>query len=159
MSERFASVFEVVAERFQGVFASLFGGGTAQLVLTEKDNLLASGIEIYIQPPGKKRQPLTLLSGGERALTVIALLFAFLAYRPAPFCVLDEVDAALDEANVERFSKYLKRLDEKTQFIVVTHRKKTMEATEKLHGITMVERGVSRLLSVTFDTVKSDMAR
>lgn len=159
MSERFGTVFEVVADRFQEVFASLFGGGTAQLVLTEKDNLLASGIEIYIQPPGKKRQPLTLLSGGERALTVIALLFAFLAYRPAPFCVLDEVDAALDEANVERFSKYLKQLDKETQFIVVTHRKKTMEATEKLHGITMVERGVSRLLSVTFDTVRPDMAR
>lgn len=157
MSTQLIDVIDTVGQRFQEVFAQLFGGGTAQIVLTDPDNILSGGIDFYIQPPGKKRQQLTLLSGGERALTVLALLFSFLDYRPAPFCVLDEVDAALDEANVERFSHYLNALDHTTQFIVVSHRKKTMEAAEILQGVTMVERGVSRLLTVTFDDVKEDM--
>ena len=158
MSTQLYDVLEVVGRRFQEVFSQLFGGGTAQIVLTDPDNLLTGGIDFYIQPPGKKRQQLTLLSGGERALTVIALLFSFLDYRPAPFCVLDEVDAALDEANVERFSSYLNRINKETQFIVVSHRKKTMEAAEVLQGVTMVERGVSRLLTVAFEDVKEDLA-
>lgn len=158
MSEQLYDVLDIVGRRFQEVFSQLFGGGTAQIVLTDPDNILTGGIDFYIQPPGKKRQQLTLLSGGERALTVIALLFSFLDYRPAPFCVLDEVDAALDEANVERFSSYLNRVNKETQFIVVSHRKKTMEAAEVLQGVTMVERGVSRLLTVSFEDVKEDLA-
>ena len=158
MSTQLYDVLDVVGCRFQEVFSQLFGGGTAQIVLTDPDNILTGGIDFYIQPPGKKRQQLTLLSGGERALTVIALLFSFLDYRPAPFCVLDEVDAALDEANVERFSSYLNRINKETQFIVVSHRKKTMEAAEVLQGVTMVERGVSRLLTVAFEDVKEDLA-
>lgn len=158
MSTQLYDVLDVVGRRFQEVFSQLFGGGTAQIVLTDPDNILTGGIDFYIQPPGKKRQQLTLLSGGERALTVIALLFSFLDYRPAPFCVLDEVDAALDEANVERFSSYLNRVNKETQFIVVSHRKKTMEAAEVLQGVTMVERGVSRLLTVAFEDVKEDLA-
>lgn len=156
MSAQLKDVLTIVAVRFQKIFEQLFGGGTAQIVLTDPSDILASGIDLYIQPPGKKRQQLTLLSGGERALTVIALLFAFLDYRPAPFCVLDEVDAALDEANVERFSRYLHELGGSTQFIVVSHRKKTMEAAEVLQGVTMVERGISRLLTVAFDDVKEE---
>ena len=158
MSTQLYDVLDMVGRRFQEVFSQLFGGGTAQIVLTDPDNILTGGIDFYIQPPGKKRQQLTLLSGGERALTVIALLFSFLDYRPAPFCVLDEVDAALDEANVERFSSYLNRINKETQFIVVSHRKKTMEAAEVLQGVTMVERGVSRLLTVAFEDVKEDLA-
>lgn len=158
MSTQLYDVLDVVGRRFQEIFSQLFGGGTAQIVLTDPDNILTGGIDFYIQPPGKKRQQLTLLSGGERALTVIALLFSFLDYRPAPFCVLDEVDAALDEANVERFSSYLNRVNKETQFIVVSHRKKTMEAAEVLQGVTMVERGVSRLLTVAFEDVKEDLA-
>ncbi|MDY3974055.1 MAG: chromosome segregation protein SMC, partial [Veillonella caviae] len=157
MSEKLSEVLAKVGVRFQTVFAQLFGGGTAQIALTDEENILQSGIDFYIQPPGKKRQQLSLLSGGERALTVIALLFSFLDFRPAPFCVLDEVDAALDEANVERFGRYLQRLGSDTQFIVVSHRKRTMEAAQVLQGVTMVERGVSRLLTVAFEDVKEDM--
>ncbi|WP_127448808.1 chromosome segregation protein SMC [Veillonella sp. 3310] len=156
MSEQLQDVLTVIRERFQHVFSQLFGGGTAQIVASNPESILESGIDFYIQPPGKKRQQLSLLSGGERALTVIALLFALLDYRPAPFCVLDEVDAALDDANVERFSHYLHNLGDATQFIVVTHRKRTMESAHVLQGVTMVERGVSRLLTVAFDEVKEN---
>ena len=156
MSEQLQDVLTVIREKFQHVFSQLFGGGSAQIVASNPDSILESGIDFYIQPPGKKRQQLSLLSGGERALTVIALLFALLDYRPAPFCVLDEVDAALDDANVERFSHYLHNLGDATQFIVVTHRKRTMESAHVLQGVTMVERGVSRLLTVAFDEVKEN---
>lgn len=156
MSEQLQDVLTIIREKFQHVFAQLFGGGTAQIVASNPESILESGIDFYIQPPGKKRQQLSLLSGGERALTVIALLFALLDYRPAPFCVLDEVDAALDDANVERFSHYLHNLGDATQFIVVTHRKRTMESAHVLQGVTMVERGVSRLLTVAFDEVKEN---
>lgn len=156
MSEQLQGVLSDIREKFQHVFAQLFGGGTAQIVASNPESILESGIDFYIQPPGKKRQQLSLLSGGERALTVIALLFALLDYRPAPFCVLDEVDAALDDANVERFSHYLHNLGDATQFIVVTHRKRTMESAHVLQGVTMVERGVSRLLTVAFDEVKEN---
>ena len=156
MSEQLQEVLGEIRGKFQHVFSQLFGGGSAQIVASNPDSILESGIDFYIQPPGKKRQQLSLLSGGERALTVIALLFALLDYRPAPFCVLDEVDAALDDANVERFSHYLHNLGDATQFIVVTHRKRTMESAHVLQGVTMVERGVSRLLTVAFDEVKEN---
>ena len=150
MSKQFKTAFTTISQYFQDTFVRLFGGGQASLHLLEPDNLLESGIEIFVQPPGKKQQNLALLSGGERALTVIALLFAFLTYRPAPFSVVDEIDAALDEANVQRFSDFLKDYAQNTQFIVVTHRKGTMEAADTMIGITMEESGVSRLLSVKF---------
>ena len=133
---------------FSDCYVRLFGGGTAALKLTDPNDVLGSGIDIEVQPPGKKLQSLFLLSGGERALTVIALLFALLSYQPSPFCILDEIDAALDEANVDRFAKFLAAYAESTQFIVITHRKGTMEAAHVLHGVTMEESGVSKLLSV-----------
>lgn len=150
MSKRFNIAFQAINEKFAEIFARLFGGGHARLHLIEPDSVLETGIEIFVQPPGKKQQNLALLSGGERALTVIALLFAFLAYRPAPFIVVDEVDAALDEANVQRFSEFLRDYSRHTQFIVVTHRKGTMEAAHLMQGVTMEESGISRLVSVKF---------
>ncbi|VBB05651.1 smcs flexible hinge [Lucifera butyrica] len=150
MAKQFKAAFQTINDYFGDIFNRLFGGGKACLELVEPDNLLNTGIEILVEPPGKKRQNLTLLSGGERALTVIALLFAFLAYRPAPFCVVDEIDAALDEANVQRFGNFLRDYAQNTQFIVVTHRKGTMEAADIMHGVTMEESGISRLVSVKF---------
>ena len=150
MGKQFQTAFKMINELFGDIFARLFGGGQAHLELAGSNDLLTAGIEIIVQPPGKKQQNLTLLSGGERALTVIALLFAFLAYRPAPFCVVDEIDAALDEANVQRFSEFLRGYARNTQFIVVTHRKGTMEVADVMHGITMEEAGVTRLVSVKF---------
>lgn len=154
MSQQFLQMLTAVRTHFQRIFAQLFNGGTAQLVLTDEKNVLLAGIELYIQPPGKKRQPLSLLSGGERSLTVLALLFAFSAYRTAPFCVLDEVDAALDEVNVARFSQYLANLSQEMQFVVISHRKKTMEVATLLQGVTMAEQGVSKLLTVSFDEME-----
>lgn len=151
MVRRFEHTFFQIKEEFTKVFRELFGGGRADLVLTDPDDLLDTGVEIKAQPPGKKLQHLGLLSGGERALTAIALLFAILQVRPVPFCVLDEVEAALDEANVNRFARYLKRFSEKTQFIVITHRKGTMEEADVLYGVTMQESGVSRLVSVRLE--------
>ena len=151
MADQFGKAFQDIGVHFQQIFSCLFEGGSAHLALTDKEHILESGVEIYIRPPGKKQQSLTLLSGGERALTVIALLLAFLAFHPAPFCLVDEVDAALDEANVERMAKYLQNYSGSTQFIVITHRRKTMEAANTLLGVTMEEKGVSRLLSVKVD--------
>lgn len=148
MSKRFKEAFAKINIYFSECYVKLFGGGTAYLKLTDPADVLNSGIDIEVQPPGKKLQSLFLLSGGERALTVIALLFALLSYSPAPFCILDEIDAALDEANVDRFAKFLSAYAENTQFIVITHRKGTMEAAHVLHGVTMEESGVSKLLSV-----------
>lgn len=151
MTKRFESSFTAIREKFQVVFTQLFGGGRADLILTDEENLLLTGVDIVAQPPGKKLQNLSLLSGGERALTAIALLFAILQVRPVPFCVLDEVEAALDEANVARFAKFLKYFSEQTQFIVITHRKGTMEECDVLYGVTMQEYGVSTLVSVRLD--------
>ena len=151
MTERFSSMFTDIQAAFTIVFKQLFGGGYAELTLTDPDNMLETGIEIIARPPGKKLRTLDLLSGGERALTAIALLFAILKARPVPFCILDEVDAALDEANVVRFGDYLKRFSEETQFIVITHRKGTMEKVDALYGVTMQESGVSRLVSVKLE--------
>ncbi|WP_206811768.1 chromosome segregation protein SMC [Paradesulfitobacterium ferrireducens] len=151
MSERFQVGFEAVREAFSEVFKELFHGGQAELRLVDPDNLLETGIEIVAQPPGKKLQLLSLLSGGERALTAIALLFALLRVKPSPFCVLDEIEASLDDANVARFAEYLRRLSHSTQFIVISHRKGTMEAADVLCGITMEESGVSKLLTVKME--------
>ena len=154
MKKRFEETFTKIRAQFQIVFKELFGGGKADLVLTDPDNLLSTGVDILAQPPGKKLQHLALLSGGERAFTAIALLFSILKVRPVPFCVLDEVEAALDDANVNRFAKYLKQFSEKTQFIVITHRKGTMEESDVLYGVTMQESGVSRLVSVRLEESK-----
>ncbi|GAA0445375.1 chromosome segregation protein SMC [Lentibacillus halophilus] len=151
MEKRFSDTFAQINEEFSTVFKQLFGGGKAELTLTDPKNLLDTGVEIIAQPPGKKLQHLGLLSGGERALTAITLLFAILHVRPVPFCVLDEVEAALDEANVTRFADYLKACSANTQFIVITHRKGTMEESDVLYGVTMQESGVSRLVSVRMD--------
>ncbi|QKY69006.1 chromosome segregation protein SMC [Lentibacillus sp. CBA3610] len=151
MEKRFGDTFDQIKKEFSVVFKQLFGGGKAELKLTDPKNLLDTGVEIIAQPPGKKLQHLGLLSGGERALTAIALLFAILRVRPVPFCVLDEVEAALDEANVVRFATYLKTYSEDTQFIVITHRKGTMEESDVLYGVTMQESGVSRLVSVRLE--------
>ncbi|MEK4285363.1 MULTISPECIES: chromosome segregation protein SMC [Ureibacillus] len=151
MATRFKESFEKIQLQFREVFRELFGGGHADLILLDPNNLLETGIEIVAQPPGKKLQSLSLLSGGERALTAIALLFAILNSRPVPFVILDEVEAALDEANVERYSTYLKKLSRDTQFIVITHRKGTMEGADVLYGITMQESGVSKLVSVKLE--------
>ncbi|MGG1514678.1 chromosome segregation protein SMC [Paenibacillus oryzisoli] len=157
MSKRFKTTFDEIRSHFGVVFAKLFGGGRADLILSEPDNLLDTGIEIVAQPPGKKLQNLQLLSGGERALTAIALLFSIIRVKPVPFCVLDEVEAALDEANVSRFAEYLREFSEMTQFIVVTHRKGTMEEADVLYGVTMQEGGVSKLVSVRLEDEEAEM--
>lgn len=154
MTKRFSDTFQQIRSHFEDVFRALFGGGRAELKLTDPNDLLQSGVDIIAQPPGKKLQNLSLLSGGERALTAIALLFSILKVRPVPFCVLDEVEAALDEANVFRFAQYLKKYSHETQFIVITHRKGTMEEADVLYGVTMQESGVSKLVSVKLEDTK-----
>lgn len=151
MIRKFSETFTQIQEQFSIVFRELFGGGRAELKLSNPDDLLETGVDIIAQPPGKKLQHLSLLSGGERALTAIALLFAILRVRPVPFCVLDEVEAALDEANVVRYGQYLKKFSANTQFIVITHRKGTMEYADVLYGVTMQESGVSKLVSVKLE--------
>ncbi|PTK31522.1 chromosome segregation protein SMC [Staphylococcus hominis] len=156
VKDRFKATFFEVQDYFTSVFQSLFGGGHAKLELTD-DDYLSAGVDIIVQPPGKKLQHLSLLSGGERALSAIALLFAILKVRSAPFVILDEVEAALDEANVIRYAQFLNDLSEKTQFIVITHRKGTMEYSDRLYGVTMQESGVSKLVSVNLNTIDEVM--
>ena len=151
MTRQFKAAFARINEYFGDIFVRLFGGGQAELLLTDKEHVLDAGVEILVQLPEKKRQNLTALSGGERALTVIALLFSFLRYRPSPFSVLDEIDAPLDEANIARFGSFLQEYAEHTQFIVVTHRKGTMEAADTMYGVTIEDAGVSRIVSVRLD--------
>ena len=151
MEGRFKRDFEIINHNFGIVFKELFGGGNARLVLTDPGDCLGSGIDIVAEPPGKKLQNITLLSGGEKALTAIAILFAILKLRPMPFCLLDEIEAALDEANVARFASYLQKFSATTQFIVITHRKPTMELADNLYGVTMEEKGVSKLVSVKLE--------
>ena len=148
MKTQFMEQFKLINENFNSVFRELFDGGRAELILLDKENVLESGIEIEVQPPGKKLQNLMLLSGGERAFTAIALLFAILRLNPTPFCVLDEIEAALDDANVYKFAQYLKKYSNVTQFAVITHRKGTMEAADALYGVTMQEHGVSKVVSL-----------
>lgn len=151
MTKRFKETFDQVRSEFLDIFRQLFGGGRADLHLTDPDDLLHTGVEIVAQPPGKKLQHIGLLSGGEKALTALVLLFAILKVKPVPFCVLDEVEAALDEANVTRFAQYLRKFAKQTQFIVITHRKGTMEEADVLYGVTMQESGVSQLVSVKLE--------
>ena len=148
MKTQFKEKFEIINKNFGEVFKELFGGGMAEVSLTDENNILESGIEINVQPPGKKLQSMLLLSGGERAFTAIALLFAILKINPAPFCVLDEIEAALDDVNVYRYAEYLKKFAKDTQFLIITHRKGTMEAADTIYGVTMEEKGISKLLSM-----------
>ncbi|AUX11592.1 chromosome segregation protein SMC [Latilactobacillus sakei] len=151
VEKRFKQTFDQTAAAFEEIFPMMFGGGHASLTLTDPAALLTSGIDIIAQPPGKKLQRLSLLSGGERALTAITLLFAILKVRPVPFCILDEVEASLDEANVDRFGRFMKRYESETQFIVITHRKGTMTQANRLYGVTMAESGISKIVSVSLE--------
>ncbi|MDR1558796.1 MAG: chromosome segregation protein SMC [Clostridiales bacterium] len=151
MEKQFAAQFELISQNFSLVFREMFSGGKARLVMSDANNILESGIEIEAQPPGKNLQSMSLLSGGERALTAAALLFGILRLKPSPFCILDEIEAALDEANVNRFAAYIRKISGDTQFILITHRKGTMEAADVLYGVTMQEAGVSKLVSVRLE--------
>ena len=148
MKEQFAEKFAIINKNFNEVFVELFGGGKAELILEDENNILECGIDIRVQPTGKKLQNMMLLSGGEKAFTAIALLFAILKINPVPFCILDEIEAALDDVNVYRYADYLKKFSEGTQFLVITHRKGTMEAADTVYGVTMEENGISKLLSM-----------
>lgn len=159
VERRFYETFSQVKEQFALVFPRMFGGGKAELRLTDPDDLLHSGIDIIAQPPGKRLQSLSLLSGGERALTALSLLFAIIQVKPIPFCILDEAEAALDEANVTRFGRYLHEFASDTQFIVITHRKGTMEEADSLYGVTMREKGVSRLVSVHLQDIEETVTQ
>ena len=154
MEKEFLNTFNIISKNFEETFKELFRGGTAKLELTDKDNLLETGIDIIASPPGKTLKNISLLSGGEKTFTAISLLFAILKSRSMPFCILDEVEAALDEVNVEAFGEYLLKLKEKTQFIIITHKKKTMEYANVLYGITMQESGISKLVSVKLEDIK-----
>jgi len=147
--ERFLESFEAIRERFQRTFQDLFQGGRADLRLLEPDDPLESGVDIIAQPPGKRTESISLLSGGEKALSALALLFAIFRYRPSPFCLLDEVDAPLDEANVDRFARLLRDYGRDTQFIIITHNRRSMEAADALYGVTMEEPGVTQMVSLT----------
>jgi len=149
--ERFKAAFYAINRNFTEFFSELFGGGKGEMTLLEAEDVLEAGIEIVAQPPGKRLQNILLLSGGEKAMTAIALVMAIFRFRPAPFCLLDEVDAPLDDANVGRFVDKIAAMSEKTQFIVITHNKRTMEAARALYGVTMQEAGVSKIVSVRFE--------
>ena len=155
MIDKFATTFKKVNEEFSRVFKKLFGGGDAHLTLTDPSNMLETGVEIKAYPPGKKPGALSLLSGGEMTLTAISLLFAIMNLKNVPFVILDEVESALDEVNVEKFGKYISTYKGKTQLLVITHKKKTMEYLDLLYGITMQESGVSKLVSVKLEEIKN----
>ncbi len=155
MEEQFSKQFSIINDSFGRIFRELFGGGKAQVNLADDDNMLEAGINIIAQPPGKKLQHLSLLSGGEKALTAIALLFAILSVKPSPFCILDEIESALDDTNVQRFSAFLKKLSSDIQFVVITHRKGTIEIANNLYGVTMEEKGVSKLVSIKLEDMVS----
>ena len=153
MEQQFKEKFEIINKNFNEVFIELFGGGKAELILTDEDNVLECGIDIRVQPTGKKLQNMMLLSGGEKAFTAIALLFAILKINPAPFCILDKIEAALDDVNVYRFAEYLKKFSQASQFLVITHRKGTMEVADTVYGVTMEENGISKLLSMKLSSI------
>ncbi|RMD81240.1 MAG: hypothetical protein D6815_12305 [Candidatus Dadabacteria bacterium] len=150
--QRFRETFEAVNEIFKRTFPEMFQGGEAWLALTDENNLLETGVEIYVRPPGKRVGNLNLLSGGEKALTAVSLIFSLFLYKPSPFCVLDEVDAPLDDANIGRFAKMIRRMSDRSQFILITHNKRTMEACDVLYGVTMGEPGVSKVVAVDLAT-------
>jgi chromosome segregation protein len=147
---RFSEAFRVINDNFRQCFQTLFGGGSGEMRLTDEENVNESGIDMIASPPGKKLQNVLLLSGGEKALTALALLMAIFKYQPSPFCVLDEVDAPLDEANIGRLMRLLAEMSVDTQFVIITHSKKTMESAQAMYGVTMQEAGVSKLVSVKF---------
>ena len=157
MTEIFAQQFRLLNDSFQETFLELFGGGKARLELEDENDILGCGIEIKVQPPGKQLKTITLLSGGEKAFVAIALYFAILKVHPTPFCVMDEIEAALDEANVVRYARYMRRIAGKTQFIVITHRRGTMEEADVLYGVTMQERGVSRILTINLNDMAKEL--
>ena len=157
MTDIFVREFARINEYFGKTFTEMFGGGKAELLLEDPMQPLECGIEIRVQPPGKQLKTITLLSGGEKAFVAIALYFAILKVRPTPFCLLDEIDAALDDRNVERFALYLRNLCQKTQFIVITHRRGTMEASDMLYGVTMQEQGVSKVLHIRLEDMEKQL--
>ena len=144
------TTFESVNAKFKGLFPKMFRGGQAELRLTNPDDMLETGIEILAQPPGKKLGNIELMSGGEKALTAVSLIFAIFQHKPSPFCILDEVDAPLDEANVARYNEMIREMTDRSQFILITHVKRTMQSCDVLYGVTMQEPGVSKLVSVRF---------
>ena len=157
METMFAKSFKEINRNFTQIFKELFGGGTARLYLSDEKNVLESGIEIEVNPPGKVIRNLSALSGGEQALVAISIYFAILEVNPSPFCILDEIEAALDDVNVTRYAQYLRRMTERTQFIVITHRRGTMEAADVLYGVTMQEDGVSKLLRLDLENVSAEL--
>ena len=157
MQEMFTASFKEINRNFGAIFRELFGGGSARLYLSDENDVLNSGIEIQVSPPGKVIKNLSALSGGEQALVAISIYFAILAVNPSPFCILDEIEAALDDVNVTRYAQYLRRMTERTQFIVITHRRGTMEAADVLYGVTMQEDGVSKILRLDLENVSADL--
>ena len=157
MRSIFTENFHTINENFGRIFKELFGGGHASLSLEDAPDVLEAGIDIQVAPPGKVIKNLSVLSGGEQSLVAISIYFAILAVNPAPFCILDEIEAALDDANVVRYAQYLRRISDKTQFIVITHRRGTMEAADVLYGVTMQEDGVSKLLRLDLDNVDASL--
>jgi len=157
MTGIFAEQFKLINESFQVTFQELFGGGKATLELEDEENILSCGIEIKVQPPGKALKTITLLSGGEKAFVAIALYFAILKVHPTPFVVMDEIEAALDEANVTRYARYMRNITGKTQFIVITHRRGTMEEADILYGVTMQEKGISKILSINMNEMAKEL--
>ena len=155
-TEQFVETFEQIRGHFQGIFRKLFGGGKADIVLEDTEDILEAGIEIIARPPGKETRSISLLSGGEKSMTALALLFAVFKTKPSPFCFLDEVDAALDEANNERFNILVQEFQQDSQFVIITHSKRTMSIAAVLFGITMQQRGVSKKISVRFDEYEAE---
>ena len=149
--QRFREVFDLINTKFQEIFPRCFLGGNAHLKLTSNEDILEAGVEIFAQPPGKKNQSVELLSGGEKAMTAVALIFSIFLIKPSPFCLLDEVDAPLDEANVGRFNDLIRSMVDRSQFILITHNKRTMQIADRLYGVTMEEPGVSKVVSVNLN--------
>lgn len=157
MEDIFTESFQKINDYFGRIFTELFGGGKGELLLTDPDNVLESGIEIRVQPPGKLIKNLASLSGGEQAFVAIAIYFAILKVRPSPFCILDEIEAALDDVNVVKYANYLRLMSDKTQFILITHRRGSMEEADVLYGVTMQEQGVSKLLALRVSEVEEQL--